>query len=88
MKINSTNLNSIINTYNKQKNLATVGQTEKVKKDEIVLSDSAKYLSEIKEEKIDMERINDIKSQIKNGTYNPSSENIAKKILESMKGMK
>lgn len=88
MKINSTNLNSIINTYNKQKNLVTVGQTEEVKKDEIVLSDSAKYLSKIKKEKIDIERINEIKSKIKNGTYNPSSEDIAKKILESMKGMK
>lgn len=88
MKINSTNLDSIINTYNKQKNLNTVGQTEKVKKDEIVLSDSAKYLSKIKEEKMDMGKINDIKSKVKNGTYNPSSEDIAKKILESMKGMK
>lgn len=88
MKVNSTNLNSVLNTYNKQKNLTTVGQTAKVKKDEIVLSDSAKYLSKIKEEKMDMEKINEIKSQIKGGKYNYSSEDIAKKILESMKGMK
>ncbi|MGB3367551.1 MAG: flagellar biosynthesis anti-sigma factor FlgM [Acidaminobacteraceae bacterium] len=90
MKIgNNINVQNVMKSYNKT--ITNVKKTDKVglSPDKIEISDAAKEyqlamqafnkLPEVRED-----RVNDIKGQIKDGSYKPSSEDIAKKLLASL----
>lgn len=92
MKIfNNPQVNQVLKTYQKQ-----VDRTEKtgpaaMARDKIEISDQArdfqtamkafKELPEVRQDKID-----DVRSQMESGQYKPSSEAVADKILEMIKG--
>ncbi len=87
MNINSIKFEKIesIYTNNKQELL----QNQKPKNQDILeISDLGKYLNKVNsgEEKMNLEKINDIKKRIENGTYRIDSNDLAKKIIENMKG--
>lgn len=87
MNINSIKFGKIesIYTSNKQE----LWQNQKPKSQDILeISDLGKYLNKVNsgEEKMKLEKINDIKKRIENGTYRVNSNDLAKKIIESMKG--
>lgn len=90
MKIgNSINIQNVMKCYNKT--TANVKKQDKVSlsPDKIEISDAAKeyqvamkafkQLPEVRED-----LVNEIKQQIKEGSYKPSSEDIAKKLLASL----
>lgn len=87
MKINSTNINSIMNAYNTQMENKYHKNTPKPNKDKIEISENGKYLSKINssKEEINLEKVNEIKNKIENGTYKIDSRKIAQKIIDSMK---
>ena len=87
MNINSIRFEKIesIYTSNKQE----LWQNQKTKSRDILeISDLGKYLNKVNsgEEKMNLEKINDIKKRIDNGTYRVDSSDLAKKVIESMKG--
>lgn len=87
MNINSIKFGKIesIYTNNKQE----LWQNQKPKNQDILeISDLGKYLNKVNsgEEKMNLEKINDIKKRIENGTYRIDSNDLAKKIIENMKG--
>lgn len=87
MNINSIKFEKIesIYTNNKQE----LWQNQKTKNQDILeISDLGKYLNKVNsgEEKMNLEKINDIKKRIENGTYRIDSHDLAKKIIENMKG--
>lgn len=87
MNINSIKFGKIesIYTSNKQE----LWQNQKPKNQDILeISDLGKYLNKVNsgEEKMNLEKINDIKKRIENGTYRIDSNDLAKKIIENMKG--
>lgn len=88
MKIDSIRRNNMINVYKKQKNYENKTVTKREMKDKVEISDAAKYLNKIvnDNENINLDKINDIKNKINNGTYKIDSKKIAKKMLESIKG--
>lgn len=88
MKVNSIQANNMINAYSKQKQYVKTEATSKTPKDKVEISDDAKYLSKINSdnENIDLDKVNEIKKKIKEGTYDISSRNIAKKMLKGIKG--
>lgn len=90
MKIgNSINIQNVMKSYNKT--TANIKKQDKVSlsPDKIEISDAAKeyqvamkafkQLPEVRED-----LVNEIKQQIKEGSYKPSSEDIAKKLLASL----
>ncbi|MGL5693694.1 MAG: flagellar biosynthesis anti-sigma factor FlgM [Peptostreptococcaceae bacterium] len=87
MKINSTNINSIMNNYNTQMENKYHKSTPATKKDKIEISESGKYLSKINtsKEEINLEKVNEIKNKIENGTYKIDSRKLAQKIINSLK---
>lgn len=88
MKINSTTLKAIENSYKVQSsNTYSKNKIEKTS-DRVELSQTSKYLSKIIlcDEKIDTKKVNEIKSKIELGTYNVDSKSIAMKIIGSIKG--
>ena len=88
MKIDSIRRNNMINVYKKQKKYENKTITKREMKDKVEISDAAKYLNKIvnDNENINLDKINDIKNRINNGTYKIDSKKIAKKMLESIKG--
>lgn len=88
MKIDSIRRNNMINVYKKQKKYENKTVTKREMKDKVEISDAAKYLNKIvnDNENINLDKINDIKNRINNGTYKIDSKKIAKKMLESIKG--
>lgn len=93
MKItNSPNIQQIMKSYGKN-----VGSVKK--KDDVKLSpDKIEISSEAKEFQIAMQafkklpdvrddKVDELKDKIKDGSYKPSSEDIAKKLLESLKNI-
>ncbi|WP_195986952.1 flagellar biosynthesis anti-sigma factor FlgM [Clostridium sp. D53t1_180928_C8] len=90
MKVNSIQVNTIINLYNRQNQHIKPESTSKVYKDKVVISDDAKYLSKINNdnENINLDKVNEIKKKIKEGIYDVNSRNIAKKMLNGIKGEK
>ncbi len=87
MNINSIKFEKIesIYTNNKQE----LWQNQKTKNQDILeISDLGRYLNKVNsgEEKMNLEKINDIKKRIENGTYRIDSNDLAKKIIENMKG--
>lgn len=86
MRIDSIKFNNIENVYKTKKQ----GQEPVAnnKSDSIQISDLGKYLNEVSNNKdeINIDKINDIKKRIENGTYSVDSKELAKKIIEKMKG--
>lgn len=89
MKISSINPRAIENIYKSNKAKEEIIKQER--KDTVEISNLGKYLSEVsskKNEDINIDKINELKKQINNGTYKIDSKDIAKKILERMRGDK
>lgn len=87
MKIGSINPRNIENMY--KSNKIEEKNIKNQRKDTIQISDLGKYLSEVnsnKKEEIDIEKVNELKKKIDNGTYKIDSKDIAKKILEHIRG--
>lgn len=92
MKINSVKFNNIDNIYKAQKLEIEKTKTNN-KSDSIQISDLGKYLNKVNtnkinssEEDVNMDKVNDIKKRIENGTYSVDSKALAKKIIEKMEG--
>lgn len=88
MKIDSVQRNTMINAYNTQRQPLKQEQSNKKNTDKVTISDDAKYLSKINSsnENINIDKVNEIKNRIKQGTYSVNSEAVAKKIIEATKG--
>lgn len=87
MKVDSIQRNNMINAYTKQRQNYKAEVVNKLPKDKVVISEDAKYLSKIttENENIDLDKINEIKSRIKQGAYTVSSRKVAEKILETIR---
>lgn len=89
MKIGGVGSNSVINSYNRNKNtLDNKKINNNMKKDSIEISSLGKSLSKysIEEETISSkERVETVKEEISKGTYNINSKNIAKGLIDAMK---
>ncbi|GLC32321.1 flagellar biosynthesis anti-sigma factor FlgM [Clostridium omnivorum] len=84
MKINGASVNKVINLYNANKQSIEKKDT-KVKNDSIEISTLGKKLSDLSiDENIgnSEEKIEALRNEVKNGTYKPSSGNVAKKMLD------
>lgn len=88
MKINSIQTNNVINAYGRQKQYAKGESESKQVKDKVTISEDAKYLSKITSDtdNIDLKKITEIKKKLESGTYSINSREIAKKMVESLKG--
>lgn len=92
MNINKVNFGNVNNVYkiNKQENKQETTQqyVSKNTKDTVEISDLGKYLNKVNtsKEEINMDKVNDIKRRIENGTYKVDSKDLAKKIIQHMKG--
>lgn len=88
MKIFNNNINKIQSAYNKNK--TNIDKSSKVdKKDKFIISDQGKMIQKaVKMAKdspdIRKEKIEKIKTQMKNGNYNIDSKLVAQKILEDI----
>ena len=87
MKINNIKFNNIDNIY-KTKKLEVDKTNTNNKSDSVQISDLGKYLNKVNtnKEDINMDKVNDIKKRIENGTYSVDSKVLAKKIIEKMEG--
>lgn len=58
--------------------------------DTVEISELGKYLSKVDSSKdsVDIEKVNEIKRKIETGTYKIDSKDLAKKIIENMRGEK
>lgn len=89
MKINGINNNNVINIYSRLNKNNSVKRIKKVQDDSIQISSVGKSLSAYSiEEKFQAspKRLEEIRQKINNGTYNIDSKEIAKKMMELMKG--
>ncbi len=87
MKINS--LDHIMNVYNNQKRVTGGTKKTEIKKDELLLSNEAKdiqYAYKLVRQAPDIrkEKVQQLKNQIKTGTYNVNLEEVAEKIVSSI----
>lgn len=84
MRIDSVKFSNIENVYKNKK----IGLESKsgTKSDSVQISDLGKYLNKVNsnKEEINIDKINDIKKRIENGTYSVDSKTLAKKIIEKM----
>ncbi len=89
-KNNITNIDAYVNQVNdKQKTDTSPEKAEKnvAKTDTVELSQTAKELQEAKKQldtipDVRMDKVEELKAQIENGTYERNSEEIAEKILK------
>ena len=90
MKIgNSINVQNVMKSYNKTVSNVKKKENANLSPDKIEISSAAKEyqiamqafknLPDVREDKV-----KEIKEQLKDGTYKPSSEDIAKKLLENL----
>ncbi|SHH89286.1 anti-sigma-28 factor, FlgM family [Clostridium collagenovorans DSM 3089] len=88
MKVDCIQRNTMINAYNRQRQPLKQEEMIKQNKDKVIISEDAKQLSKLNSdnENINIDKINEIKNRIKQGTYSVSSKDIAKKIIEVTKG--
>lgn len=86
MKIDSVKFTNLNNVYKTKK--VGVEPMKNRNSDKVEISDLGKYLNKVNTNKdeIDMNKVNDIKSRIENGTYKVDSKDLAKKINDKMKG--
>lgn len=88
MNINGINSNNVINLYSKNRN--RVSQTKEVKSvsDRIEISKLGKSLTNYTLEGVNMDnskKIQELKNQINNGTYNVDAKLTARSILDTIK---
>ena len=88
MKIDSIRTNNMINVYKQQKFYEKTSATKNEIKDKVEKSDTAKYLNKMvsDNENIDIDKIDEIRNRIKKGTYSVDSKDLAKKMIEVIKG--
>jgi negative regulator of flagellin synthesis FlgM len=88
MNITSVNFRGIENMYKNNKVQANPVNNKIV--DRVEISELGKQLNKLNtnKEEINIDKINEIKTKIENGTYKVDSKDLAKKIIESMKGEK
>ncbi len=88
MKISGTGINKIINIY--EKNNKKIEKTkEVVKKDSLEISKIGKNLSSFAvddKKSISQEKLEKIRNEIANGTYNVDGKLVAQKMIDIMKG--
>ncbi|MGL5313648.1 MAG: flagellar biosynthesis anti-sigma factor FlgM [Peptostreptococcaceae bacterium] len=89
MNIKSINSKYIENPYQKNVNKIKTRISNKIN-DKVEISQEAKYLSEINTSKgeFNTEKIEELKRQIGSGTYSIDSKDLARKIIDYMKGEK
>ena len=88
MNINGINTNNVINRYSKNRN--RVSQTKEVKSvsDRIEISKLGKSLTNYTLEGVNVDnskKIQELKNQINNGTYNVDAKLTARSILDTIK---
>lgn len=88
IKINSIMAKNMINAYSKQKQYVKADIGNKQLKDKVEISEDAKYLSKINNdnENINLDKVNEIKQKIKEGTYKVDAGSIAKGMLKNIRG--
>ncbi|MGG7096717.1 flagellar biosynthesis anti-sigma factor FlgM [Clostridium sardiniense] len=88
MKIDSIRTSNMINVYKQQKFYEKTSAAKNDIKDKVEISDTAKYLNKIvsDNENIDIDKINEIRNRINQGTYSVDSKDLAKKMIEVIKG--
>lgn len=89
MNINPINPNKVVNFYNSQSKKVDTSKVDKVT-DSIEISSVGKNMSlySLEDDFTSSDKkIEQLKNQVENGTYNKSSKLIADKIFDSMKGM-
>lgn len=88
MKIYSIRTNNMINVYKQQKFYEKTSEAKNEIKDKVEISDTAKYLNKIvsDNENIDIDKIDEIRNRISQGTYSVDSKDLAKKMIEVIKG--
>lgn len=88
MKISGTGINKIINIY--EKNNKKIEKTKEVeKKDSLEISKIGKNLSSFAvddKKSISQEKLEKIRNEIANGTYNVDGKLVAQKMIDIMKG--
>ncbi|GAB6138160.1 flagellar biosynthesis anti-sigma factor FlgM [Halanaerobaculum tunisiense] len=89
MKINGSRLSKIAKHYNQRQENKSKETNKNKQKDQVSLSDEAQQLQNIKEQidyspQIRQEKVDQIKQQVKEGTYNVSGEEVAKDILNQV----
>jgi flagellar biosynthesis anti-sigma factor FlgM len=87
MNINSIGPNKVINLYNNNKKVQTK-EVAAVKSDSVEISTAGKNLVSFLGEDIgnSPEKIEAVKRAVAQGTYKPSSEAIAKRMMSTIKG--
>lgn len=88
MKINNIKFSNIDNVYKTKKMEFENTNNKNNKSDSVQISDLGKYLNKVNtnKEDVNMDKVNDIKKRIENGTYSVDSKALAKKIIEKMEG--
>lgn len=88
MKINGVGLNKVVNLYNNNKKV-TENNSLKSAKDTIEISNLGKSLSSFSVEEgfeNSPEKIERLKKEVSQGTYKADSTQVAKKMLDTIKG--
>jgi len=85
MNVRTVNFRNIENIYKSNKIEAKPVINKKT--DVIEISELGKYLNKVNtnKEEINMEKVNELKQKIENGTYKVDSKDLAKKIIEHMR---
>lgn len=88
MTINRVNSTNVISIYNKSSKSAASKKTESVQTDSVEISSLGKKVSTYSlDNKFDNKsKIDEIKKQVENGTYDRNSKLIAQKLLDHIKG--
>ncbi len=87
MNINLVKFRNLERVYNNNK--VDVSYVKNTKKgDTVEISQMGKYLNKVNssKEEVNIDRVNEIKSKIESGQYRIDSNELAKKIIEKMRG--
>ncbi|CEI72238.1 MULTISPECIES: flagellar biosynthesis anti-sigma factor FlgM [Romboutsia] len=87
MNINLVKFRNLERVYNNNK--VDVNYVKNTKKgDTVEISQMGKYLNKVNssKEEVNIDRVNEIKSKIESGQYRIDSNELAKKIIEKMRG--
>lgn len=87
MNINLVKFRNLERVYNNNKVDASYVKNTK-KGDTVEISQMGKYLNKVNssKEEVNIDRVNEIKSKIESGKYRIDSNELAKKIIEKMRG--
>lgn len=87
MNINLVKFRNLERVYNNNKVDASYVKNTK-KGDTVEISQMGKYLNKVNssKEEVNIDRVNEIKSKIESGQYRIDSNELAKKIIEKMRG--